>query len=142
MYDNDHNRPASKGSIGLLIRTIVPFLLLAALGYAIVSESCTVPSFIEDFFEDSSEISALNCDDSHLIDEIIKLSQQNREENPIHYEIFKIYGTTVVARTDTRLDCSGEALLNISDGADDLYDFRYYVYADRDGDTYIGYDFE
>lgn len=138
MYDDNYNnRPIGKGSLGLLLRTVIPFLLLAAVGYFIVSEDCSVP-----FIEDPFEIATLGCDDSMLIEEVVKLSQQNRQENPIHYEIFKIYSTELVKRTSTRLDCSGEALLDISGGADDLYDFRYYVYADRDGDTYIGYDIE
>ena len=120
--------------------SIVSFIVLAIFGVMLVSD-CSIPFTEEPIFQAPISVSAF-CDNSQLIDEIIKLSQEHQEDSVVNYEIFKIYDTEIVGRTDTRLDCRGKAFLSISDGPDDLYDVLFHVFTDRDGDTYIGYEFE
>lgn len=79
------------------------------------------------------------CDDRTLKSEIIRLFADNMRANNLNVEILKIYNTEEVGRTDNRLDCFGEIMLNISDSFNDLYPMDYYVEVDPEGDAFIGY---
>ncbi len=79
------------------------------------------------------------CDDPLLKLEITFLFADNMKANNLNVEILKIYNTKEVKRTDNRLDCFGEVMLNISDGFNDLYPMDYHIQVDPEGDAFIGY---
>ncbi|MCY3544066.1 MAG: hypothetical protein OXH22_08495 [Chloroflexi bacterium] len=88
-----------------------------------------------------SPISSEECTNNLLQAGIIDLSQSKGSVNQqIH--ILKIYNAKEVKRTGTRLDCRGEALLNISRSINDLYSVDYHVEIDPEGTAFIGYQVE
>ena len=88
-----------------------------------------------------SPISSEECTNKLLQAGIIDLSQSKGSVNQqIH--ILKIYNSREVKRTDNRLDCQGEALLNISRSINDLYSVDYHVEIDPEGSAFIGYQVE
>ena len=88
-----------------------------------------------------SPISSEECTNKLLQAGIIDLSQSKGSVNQqIH--ILKIYNAIEIKRTDNRLDCRGEALLNISRSINDLYSVDYHVEIDPEGADFIGYQVE
>lgn len=127
--------------------SIVSFIAFAIFGvYLVSNDSCSLPFSGDNepsqpFSEDDqpmrpASLAETKCWDAWLIDEIIRLSEDEEEA----YDIFKIFDRDFVERSRNRLDCTGNALLSISDGPDDLYTIEYHAFTDRDGDTYIGYE--
>ena len=65
--------------------------------------------------------------------DVIELS--NKLDGRWAETVIKIYDPTPISRTDTKLVCEGLAL--VTDG--DQEDIQFYVRADHEGDTFVGY---
>ena len=80
-------------------------------------------------------IGPIECDDEHLTDEIIGLSEER--ESSFSPRILKLYSDVLeeVERTTRGLRCKAEAKLS---AGGDFY-ITYYYEVDRDGDAFVGY---
>ena len=79
------------------------------------------------------------CDNRTLKFEIRRLFADNMKANNLNVEILKIYNIEEVRRTDERLECFGEVMLNISKCFNDLFPMEYRMEIDPEGDVFIGY---
>ena len=82
--------------------------------------------------------SLYDCEGSLIEAELILLSQS--QQNLLNITILGVYNSKEISRTKTRLDCSGEALLSISNGLGDLYPIIYWIELDPDGNAFIFYE--
>ena len=103
-----------------------------------IPTSTRVPTYTPRPTTTPNPISSEDCANKLLQAEIVALSQSSGSSNQrIH--ILKIYNGQEVKRTDNRLDCRGEAMLNVSDGFNDLYEINYHIEVDPEGEAFIGY---
>jgi len=68
-----------------------------------------------------------------LAPDIVTLSEE--QTNPFSITILKIYDIKEVTKTDSRIECTGDASI----GSGDRLPIEFQAYSDQDGDVFIGY---
>ena len=68
-----------------------------------------------------------------LAPDIVNLSQE--QTNPLSITILKLYDIKEVTKTDSRIECIGDASI----GSGDNLAIEFQAYSDQDGDVFIGY---
>lgn len=107
------------------------WMVVVLIGIVVAAVTVWWPD-ITSYIELRKDLADLQCGD--VVPEIIALSQEQDNSNPLTPRILKMYDVQEVGRSDERLDCMGLARTSTGQGL-----IVFHMEEDRDGDKFIGY---
>ena len=107
------------------------WMVVVLIGIVVAAVTVWWPE-IASYIKLRKDLADLQCED--VVPEIMALSQEQGNSNPLTPPILKMYDVQEVGRSDERLDCMGLARTSTGQGL-----IVFYMEEDRDGDRFIGY---